>query len=133
MPSHRLCSSTRRKSGRSAASAAPSFTPQRNFALLASMDFSLKCLTTIGFIVSTSTVTRSKRPEITAKMRFTSASDRYIVSPSMMTSALVPVSPISPPQLSIADMAICETLPLSGRSFSRTVMLSGRSRLYQCE
>jgi len=30
------------------------------------------------------------------------------------------------------DMAICEIVPLSGRSFSRTAIVSGRSRLYQC-
>ena len=133
MPSHRLCSSIKWKSGSSAASAAPFLTPQRNFALLASMDFSLKRLTTIGFIVSTNTVTRSKRAAITSKMRLTSPSDKYIVKPSMMTRTSVLVSLIAPPQSSMADMAICEMLPLSGRSFSRTAIVSGRSRLYQCE
>ena len=44
--------------------------------------------------------------DITAKMRLTSASDRHIVSPSMMTSAGTPCSAISPPQSSMADMAI---------------------------
>ena len=87
--------------------------------------------TTMGFIVSTSTAARSNRPAITAKMRFTSASDRYMVSPSMTTSAGTPCSSILPPQSSMADMAICEIAPLSGRSLSRTAIVSGRSRLYQ--
>ena len=132
MPSHRLCSSTKRKSGSSAASAAPFLTPQVNFALLASMDFSLKRFTTIGFIVSTSTVARSKRAAMTSKMRLTSLSDKYIVKPSMMTRTSVLVPLISPPQSSIADMVICEIFLLSGRSFSRTAIVSGRSKLYQC-
>ena len=97
------------------------------------MDFSLKLFTTIGFIVSTSTVARSKRAAMTSKMRLTSLSDKYIVKPSMMTRTSVLVPLISPPQSSIADMAICEMFPSSGRSFSRTAIVSGRSKLYQCE
>ena len=66
-------------------------------------------------------------------MRLTSLSDKYIVKPSMMTRTSVLVPLISPPQSSIADMAICEIFLLSGRSFSRTAIVSGRSKLYQCE
>ena len=43
------------------------------------------------------------------------------------------VSRISPPQSSIADIAICEIVPSTGRSVRRTAMVSGRSRLYQWE
>lgn len=32
---------------------------------------------------------------------------------------------------SMADMAICEIAPFSGKSLCRTAMVSGRSRLYQ--
>ena len=131
MPSVRLCSSTSWKPGSSAASACPLRMPHVNFAWLPSIDFSLKLRTTSGFITSTSTVTRGKRRAITSKMRCTSASLRYIVRPSMMTSAS-PDSRIIPPQSSIADMAICEIFPFSGSSFSRTAMVSGKSRLYQC-
>ena len=93
--------------------------------------FSLKCRTTVGFIVSTSTAARSNRSAITAKMRRTSASDRYMVSPSMMTSAGASRSSTAGPQSSMADMAICETVPSSGISLFRTAIASGRSRLYQ--
>lgn len=62
MPSVRLRSSTNRKPGSSAARAGPPYTPQVNFALLPSMGFSLKRLTTIGFTTSTNTVAFSKRP-----------------------------------------------------------------------
>lgn len=54
-----------------------------------------------------------------------------MVSPSIMTSAGAPASVIRLPQSSMADIAICETLPLSGMILSRTAMVSGRSRLYQ--
>ena len=66
-------------------------------------------------------------------MRCTSACERYMVSPSIMTSAGAPASVIRLPQSSMADIAICETLPLSGMILSRTAMVSGRSRLYQWE
>lgn len=82
-----------------------------NFAWLPSIDFSRKCFTIIGSMISTSAAAFPNRPDITAKMRLTSASDRHIVSPSMMTSAGTPCSAISPPQSSMADMAIWETVP----------------------
>ena len=50
-----------------------------------------------------------------------------------MMSAGAPASVIRLPQSSMADIAICETLPLSGMILSRTAMVSGRSRLYQWE
>lgn len=131
MPSVRQCSPASRKPGSRAASARPSLTPQVNFALLPSIDFSLKRLTTMGFIVSVNTVAAGKRPAITAKMRCTSACVRYMVRPSMMTSAGPDGPSTAAPQSSMADMASCEMLPLSGRSASRTAMVSGRSRLYQ--
>ena len=95
------------------------------------MDFSLKRRTTAGLIVSTSTVTRGKRAAITSKIRCTSRSERYIVSPSMMTSAGASRSSTAALQSSIADMASCVIFPLSGRSSARTAIVSGRSRLYQ--
>ena len=93
----------------------------------------VKRFTIIGFIVSTNTVAFSKRLEITAKICCTSFVFRYMVSPSMTISTGTVCSLISPPQSSMADIAICEIVPLSGRSFSRTATVSGRSRLYQCE
>ena len=95
------------------------------------MGFSLNRFTTMGFMVSTSTAAWGKRPAITAKIRCTSASVKYMVSPSMMISTGASVSSIWLPQSSMADMAIWVTVPLSGSSFSRTAMVSGRSRLYQ--
>ena len=84
----------------------------------------------MGFIVSVNTVAAGKRPAITAKMRCTSACVRYMVRPSMMTSAGPDGPSTAAPQSSMADIASCE-MPLSGRSASRTAMVSGRSRLYQ--
>ena len=133
MPSVSECSATNRKSGRSAASVMPFFTPHVNFAWLPSIDFSLKCFTIVGFIVSTKTDARLNLAAITANMRFTSASLRYMVKPSMIISTGAPCSEMRVPQSSIADMAICETAPFSGKSFSLTAIVSGRSRLYQCE
>ena len=49
----------------------------------------------------------------------------------MMTSAGPDGPSTAAPQSSMADMASCEMLPLSGRSASRTAMVSGRLRLYQ--
>ena len=73
MPPVRLCSSVRRNSGSSFSSALPFFTPHENFARLPTIVFSFTCFTTVGFIVSTNTVTFGKRPAITEKIRLTSA------------------------------------------------------------
>lgn len=48
-----------------------------------------------------------------------------MVKPSMMTSTGTACSLISPPQLSMADMAICEIKPFSGSSFARMAIVSG--------
>ena len=88
-------------------------------------------MATSGFIVSTKTVAFPNLRAITSKILFTSGSVRYMVSPSMMTSAGVPVSLTHSPQSSIADMAIQEISPSSGIILFRTAIVSGRSRLYQ--
>ena len=48
-----------------------------------------------------------------------------MVKPSMMTSTGTACSLISPPQLSMADMAIYEIKPFSGSSFARMAIVSG--------
>ena len=131
MPSVRQCSSLKRNRGNSAASARPSLTPQVNFARLPSIDFSLKRRATAGFIVSTSTVAFWKPAAIRSKTRATSSFVNYIVKPSTITSAGTSFSAISPLQSSMADMAICEIFPCSGRMVFRTAIVSGKSRLYQ--
>lgn len=97
-----------------------------NFAWLPSIDFSRKRFTIIGSMISTSAAAFSNRPDITVKMRLTSASDRHIVSPSMMTSAGTPCSAISPPQSSMADMAIRETVPHCPRLSTKSQCRPGR-------
>ena len=95
------------------------------------MDFSLKRLAMVGFMVSARTVTLGKRWTMTAKIFWMSASFRYMVRPSMMTRTGASFSAIAVPQSSMADMAIWVTAPLSGSRRRRTAMVSGRSRLYQ--
>ena len=95
------------------------------------MDFSLKRLAMVGFMVSARTVALGKRWAMTVKIRRMSASFKYMVRPSRMTRTGASFSAISAPQSSMADMAIWVTAPLSGSRRCRTAMVSGRSRLYQ--
>ena len=120
IPSTRLWSSIWRKFGRSFASSLPSLTPHVNLALLPSIDFSFIRFTIVGLIVSTNTVTCSKRLFMTSNISFTFFSERYIVRPSIMTIAGASYSVISPLQSSMADIAIWDISPDSGRSFSLT-------------
>jgi len=67
---------------------------------------------------------RSTRPH--SIMHLYGANNCTIVSPSMMTSAGTPCSAISPPQSSMADMAIRETVPHCPRLSTKSQCRPGR-------
>ena len=67
---------------------------------------------------------RSTRPR--SIMYLYGANNCTIVSPSMMTSAGTPCSAISPPQSSMADMAIRETAPRCPRLSTKSQCRPGR-------